>query len=89
MNEIMNKLLLAGDIFVPKMHLKQPCFNYSPCGPLTKKKKKKKELKSLCKLEILILFTKMSLIRLLLNTIWLMEIKRFSIKNSIRQNFNR
>ena len=88
MNEIMNKLLLAGDIFVPKMHLKQPGFTYSPCGPLTKKKKKK-ELKSLCKLEILILFTKMSLIRLLLNTIWLMEIKRFSIKNSIRQNFNR
>ena len=87
MNEIMNKLLLAGDIFVPKMHLKQPGFTYSPCGPLTKKKKK--ELKSLCKLEILILFTKMSLIRLLLNTIWLMEIKRFSIKNSIRQNFNR
>ena len=92
MNEIMNKLLLAGDIFVPKMHLKQPGFTYSPCGPLTKKKKKKKkkkELKSLCKLEILILFTKMSLMRLLLNTIWLMEIKRFSIKNSIRQNFNR
>ena len=38
----MNKLLLAGDIFVPKMHLKQPGFTYSPCGPLTKKKKKKK-----------------------------------------------
>ena len=87
MNEIMNKFLLAGDIFVPKMHLKQPGFTYSACGPLTKKKKK--ELKSLCTLEILILFTKMSLIRLLLNTIWLMEIKRFSIKNSRRQNFNR
>ena len=45
MNEIMNKLLLAGDIFVPKMHLKQPGFTYSPCGPLTKKKKKKNNLK--------------------------------------------
>ena len=35
MNEIVNKFLLAGDIFMPEMHLKQPGFNYSACGPFT------------------------------------------------------
>ena len=29
MNEIVNKLLLAGDKFMPVMHLKQPGFTYS------------------------------------------------------------
>ena len=36
MNEIVNKFLLAGDKFVPEMHLKQPEFTYSACGPFTK-----------------------------------------------------
>ena len=38
MNEIINKLLLAGDKFMPEMHLKQPGFTYSACGPFTKNK---------------------------------------------------
>ena len=29
MNEIVNKFLLAGDKFMPEMHLKQPEFTYS------------------------------------------------------------
>ena len=29
MNEIANKFLLAGDKFIPEMHLKQPGFTYS------------------------------------------------------------
>ena len=33
MNEIVNKFLLVGDEFVPEMHLKQPGFTYSACGP--------------------------------------------------------
>ena len=33
MNDIINKLLLAGDKFMPEMHLKQPGINYSACGP--------------------------------------------------------
>ena len=37
MNEIVNKCLLAGDKFMPEMHLKQPGFTYSACGPFTKK----------------------------------------------------
>ena len=40
MNEIVNKFLLAGDKFMPEMHLKQPGFTYSTCGPLTKNKER-------------------------------------------------
>ena len=29
MNKIINKLLLTGDKFMPKFHLKQPGFTYS------------------------------------------------------------
>ena len=38
MNEIVNKFLLAGDKCMPKMHLGQPGFTYSACGPFTKNK---------------------------------------------------
>ena len=40
MNEIINKFLPVGDKFMPEMHLRQPCFTYSTCGPLTKNKKR-------------------------------------------------
>ena len=35
MNEIVNKFLLAGDKCMPEMHLKQPGFTHSACGPFT------------------------------------------------------
>ena len=38
MNETVKKILLAGDKFMPEMHLKQPGFTYSACGPFTKNK---------------------------------------------------
>ena len=38
MNEIINKFLLAGDKFMPEIHLKQPRFTDSACGPFTKNK---------------------------------------------------
>ena len=38
MNEIVNEFLLAGDKFMPEMHLKQPGFTYSACGSFTKNK---------------------------------------------------
>ena len=40
MNEIVNTLLLLGDKFTPEMHLKQPGFTYSTCGPFTKNKER-------------------------------------------------
>ena len=40
MNKIVNKFLLVGDKFMPEMHLKQPGFTYSACGPFTKNKER-------------------------------------------------
>ena len=40
MNEIIKTLFLVGDEFMPKMHLKQPEFTYSACGPFTKNKER-------------------------------------------------
>ena len=40
MNQIVNKLLLAGNKFMPEMHLRQPGFTYSTCGPFAKNKQR-------------------------------------------------
>ena len=40
MNEIIIKFLLVGDKFMPEIHLKQPGFTYSVCGPFTKNKER-------------------------------------------------
>ena len=45
MNNVINKFLLAGDKFMPKMHLRQPRFVYSACGPFTRYKERIKEFK--------------------------------------------
>ena len=55
---------------MPEMHLKQPGFTYSACGPFTKIKK---EDKNLSKLEIQDTFTEMDLIKLVFSMIWLKE----------------
>ena len=38
MSQIVNKSLLAGDKFMPEMHLRQPGFAYSASGSFTKNK---------------------------------------------------
>ena len=45
MNEVVHKLLLAGDKFMPEMHLKQPGFTYSVCRPFTINKERIKKFK--------------------------------------------
>ena len=55
MNETVSKILIAGDKFMPEMHLRQPGFTYSACGPFMKNKK---EYRSLKKQEIHNIFTK-------------------------------
>ena len=45
MNNVINKFLLAGDKFVPEMHLRQPQFVYSACGPFTRHKERIKKFK--------------------------------------------
>ena len=71
MNEIVNKVLLAGDKLMPEMHLKQPRFTYSACGPFTKNKERIQKSKET---GIQASFTKANLIRHAFHTIWLMEI---------------
>ena len=58
MNETGNKFLLAGDKFMPEMHLKQPEFTYSACEPFTKNKERIQELKK--KQETQDIFTKIN-----------------------------
>ena len=50
---------------MPEMHLRQPQFVYSACGPFTK---------NLNKLVIRVIFIEMSSIKLAFNTILLMQI---------------
>ena len=57
MNEIVNKFVLAGDKFMPEMHLRQPGFTYSACGLFTKNKKRIQKFEET---EIQAIFTKMN-----------------------------
>ena len=45
MNEIVNKFLLVGDKFMPEMHLRQPGFTDSACGPFIKNKERIQKFK--------------------------------------------
>ena len=71
MNEIVDKFLLAGDKFMPDLHLKQPGFTYSACGPFTKNKERIQKFKETGDKAT---SSKMILRRLAFNTIWLLEI---------------
>ena len=69
MNEILSEFILAGDKFVPEMHLKQAVFSCSDCGSFTKNKERIEKIKHA---EVQFLFAKMILIELVFNKIWLM-----------------
>ena len=45
MNEIVNKSLLAGDKFIPEMHLKRPGFTYTAYTAYTKNKERIQKFK--------------------------------------------
>ena len=45
MNKKINKCLLAGDKFMPEMHLRESQFVYSACGPFTRHKEIIKKFK--------------------------------------------
>ena len=45
MNNIINNFLLAGDKFLPEIHLRQPQFTYSACGPFAKHKQRIQKFK--------------------------------------------
>ena len=81
MNEVVNNFLPVGDKFMLEMHL------ILHTVLVVHLPKTKKELKSLCRQEIQILFTETNLIKLVFNMIWLMQSKRLGKNNSIRQSF--
>ena len=45
MNEVVNKFWLAGDKFMPEMHLRQLTFTQSACGPFTRNKERIQKFK--------------------------------------------
>ena len=71
MNNIINKFLLAADKFMPEMHLRQPRFVYSACGPFTRHKERIKEFKRTGDTRYII---EVNSIKLVFNTILLMRI---------------
>ena len=56
---------------MPEMHLRQPGFTNSACGPFNKNKERTKKWKEQ---EIQDIFIKTNLIKLVFNIFWLMEI---------------
>ena len=71
MNEIVNKFLLAGDKFMPEMHLKQPGFTYSASGSFTKNKERIQKFRETGDTSYIY---KNELDKPVFNMIWLMEI---------------
>ena len=71
MDSVINKFLFAGDKFMPEIHLRKPQFVYSACGPFTRHKER---IKNLNKQVIRVIFIEMNLIKLVFNTILLMQI---------------
>ena len=69
-NEIINTFLLVGDKFMPEMHLKQPGFSYSACGPFTKNEERIEKFMQTGNTDLIY---KNDLINLVFNMIWLIE----------------
>ena len=68
MNDIINKFLLAGDRFMPEMHLKNVIVgNYSACGPFTKYKQR---IQKFMDTGVQIIFIRINLIKLVFDMIW-------------------
>ena len=72
MIQIVNKFLLAGDKFMPEMYLNNR--DYLLTVLVDHLQKPKKELKNLKKQEKQTILTKMNLISLVFNMVWLMEV---------------
>ena len=84
MNEIVNKFLLAGDKFMPEMHLKQPGFTYSACGPFTKNKERIQKFKETGDTSYIY---EMNLIKRAFSMVWLMEILKIQQEEQLPIKF--
>ena len=77
---MVTKFLLAGDKFMPEIHLKQPGFTYSAFGPFTKSKERIEKFMQ----------TRYTVFIYLFSTWYgLSQSKRFGLKNTIRQSCKR
>ena len=84
MGQIINTFLLAGDKFMPEMHLRQSQFTYSACGPFTKHKQRNKGIRFLlCVIDI---FSKYASVVPLKDTKSMIKVKAFQ---SILKQSNR
>ena len=83
MNETVNKFLLAGDKFMPEIHLKQPRFSYSACGPFTKNKERILKFKELKKQGNQDIFIKPNFTIPVLSAIWYMEILQIYLEKQL------
>ena len=72
MNNVINKFLLGGDKSMSEMHLRQPRFVYSACGPFTRHKERIKEFKRTG--DTRYIYRNELSIKLVFNTILLMQI---------------
>ena len=83
---------MAGDTFMPEMHLKQSGFTYGVCCPFTKNKERIERRNwnwNSWKQEIQIMPTKMTLIKLAFNIIWLMVNIKIWIKEHSQIKFEK
>ena len=82
MNQIVNKFLLAGDTFMPEIHLRQPGFIYSACVPFTRNKQR---IQKVMQTGDKVISTGMNWTKLAFNMIWLMaNIKTYDKHNQIK-----
>ena len=81
MNAIVNELSLAGDKFMPEMHLRQPGFTYSACGPFTKNKERIKEFKETR--DSRYIFITRNQIKIFFIMTWLLEILKIQIEEQL------
>ena len=86
MNEIMNKFLMVGHIFIPEMHLKQPSVTHSACGPFTRNNER---IGKFMQTENADVIAEMSLIKLVFNMIRLMANQKTYQKELNQMNFKR
>ena len=82
MSEIINKFLSAGDKFMPGIHLRNPGFTHSVCGPFTKNKKRIQKFKETRGSEK----TKREL-KLAFNMTWFIETLRICLEEQLLINY--
>ena len=78
MNKIINKFLLTGSNFMPELHLKQPGFTYSACGPFTKHHEKIQKFRETGNLK--------HLYRNELGNIWAAHLAEIELLSSLNKN---